>query len=84
MTEQGKKNIVWGVFATFMVLLVWGSWGYSSYDPARDAKRLAKDDVDYCWAKQRSADVYPSVKLQMAAECQEMEKTYEKMYPAKP
>lgn len=84
MTEQGKKNIVWGVFATLMVALVWGSWGYSSYDPEGDAKRRAKADVDYCWSKQRSADAYPSVKLQMAAECQAMEKTYAQMLGAKP
>lgn len=84
MTEQGKKNIVWGVFIAFIVALVWGAWGYSSYDPEGDAKRLAQGDIAFCWAKYNRNEVPPSENVQVGAKCFDLERQFESRFGAKP
>lgn len=82
MTEQGKKNIVWGVFAAFMALLVIGA--LSGNSPEAKAKYFDKGVIDTCWQDQARKSLAPDQARAIAAMCEKMEADYAKKYGERP
>ena len=86
MTESDKKQIVWFVFAVFMVLLVWGSWESGRKPlptPEEREMQIARADYEFCVKTSKDESRSPSLRLQIAAECfQQREKFQQKFKQA--
>lgn len=87
MTESDKKQIVWGVFALFIVILVWTSWEFGRKPLPTGADRdkaIARADYEFCVKTSKDDSRSPSLRLQIAGECLKQRNAFEIKFKESP
>ena len=82
MTEQGKKKIVWGVFAAFIAFMVLGA--VLSNTPEAKEKQATRDEIAWCWKDQARKSLEPADARFRASICESVEAKFIAKYGEKP
>lgn len=84
MDEQGKKNIVWGVFLVFIAVMVIGVMTKKPWSPDDAGKTLARQEFDFCLKQSQDESKPPAERARIAVQCLDQQSKFREKYKESP